>query len=76
MPEARCAGPRRKVSVQSRDHIVPAFDVPEDSEPAEVVMPDGIVGVLNRIRTSLWSVAPPSGCHPDTNGGSEVSQSP
>jgi site-specific DNA recombinase len=34
-----------EVRVHSRDHIVPTFYVPEDSDPAKVLMPDGIVGV-------------------------------
>ena len=34
-----------EVRVHSRDNIVPTFYVPEDSDPAKVLMPDGIVGV-------------------------------
>jgi site-specific DNA recombinase len=37
----------QEVRVVSRDEILPTFYVPEDSDPAKVLMPDGIVDIAS-----------------------------
>lgn len=43
-----------EVRVHSRDHIVPTFYVPEDSDPAKVLMPDGIVDLTCLCTNTAW----------------------